>query len=80
LLGELSVAVRLPGGRLGPLQIGVGGTQPPIKRLPRAERTAVQAHDTVKRSMQLHDVSRAGGLVQSVDILGSPWMIVGEVT
>jgi hypothetical protein len=52
---------------LVPVQIEVGGTQPLIKRLPGAARAALQAHDTVTRPMQLHDVSGADGLMQPVD-------------
>src|SRR6201999_4057446 len=69
LFGEFSVSVRVAGGDLVPVQIGVGGTQPLSKRLPGAARAALQAHDPVKRSMQLHDVSGAGGLMQPVDVL-----------
>jgi hypothetical protein len=70
LVGELSVSVRVAGRDLVRAQIGVGGTQPLIKRLPGAARAALQAHDTVKCAMQLQDVSGAGGLMQPVDILG----------
>jgi len=63
LLGEFNVSVRIADANLVPVQIGVGRTQPLIKCLPGAARAARQANDTVKRSMQLHDVSGAGGLI-----------------
>ena len=52
LLGKLDVSIGIAGRDRDPVpvHIGVGGTQPLIKRLTGAARAALQAHNPVKRA------------------------------
>jgi hypothetical protein len=67
---SLDVSVRVARELLAPVHVGVSDTQPPIKRLSGAARAAFQAHDTAERSVQFHDASGTGGLMEPVDVLG----------